>query len=37
MSESQYKCPNCDTEMSYYTTKHTGCQSCGFVPPHGAE
>lgn len=37
MTASQYKCPECGTELSYVTTKHTGCTECGFVPPHSAE
>ena len=37
MTETRYKCPDCGTELSYQTTKHNGCDECGFVPAHSAE
>ena len=37
MSVRAYDCPDCGEPMSYETTKHNGCDNCGFVPPHGAE
>jgi len=37
MTEPSYECSQCGRELSYKTTKHNGCQGCGFVPPHSAD
>lgn len=37
MTDGAYSCPNCGTELSYQTTKHTGCPGCGFLPVHSAD
>ncbi len=37
MEHNTYTCLNCGRELSYQTTKHNGCASCGFLPRHGAD
>jgi len=37
MAESYYTCPGCNQRLSYQTTKHTGCPTCGYLPAHSAD